>query len=92
MSLLLELGQHLDEQLELAAGLDQRRALVEAFGGQGRLLGRARDQVRVVAALLQLHHDVLQTLVTAHLQFKYIYNRLFQIVLLMIYKNCIIYS
>lgn len=60
MPLILKYLQHLGKQNELPRRLDQPLNLVSSAGPHLRLFGRYRKQVRMVAALLQIHHDVEQ--------------------------------
>mmetsp|Transcript_16565 Transcript_16565/g.57911 ORF Transcript_16565/g.57911 Transcript_16565/m.57911 type:complete len:886 (+) Transcript_16565:420-3077(+) len=61
VALRLELRQQLVQQHELAGALDEaHRALLLRLERDGVHLLHARDQVRVVAALAQLHDDVHQ--------------------------------
>lgn len=58
MALLLQHAKHLFEQLQLPRCLCHSRELVGAAGTQWCLVLGAREQVGMVTALLQVHHDV----------------------------------
>ncbi|RNA41346.1 hypothetical protein BpHYR1_050426 [Brachionus plicatilis] len=61
----LQLEQHFFQQLQFAARLHQRTALVQKAVGERRLVLGRLQQVRMVAALFQLHHYVQQRLIAA---------------------------
>lgn len=58
MSLFPQRPQHLGQQNEFSRGFYQALGLVVAVGSQRGLFRRGREQVRVVAALFKVHHDV----------------------------------